>query len=139
MLGELPPVIGVIKIDLLALYKFVDALGGYMDVSFNGNWHQVARILGLAYEHHETVKEVYKEYIGMIKVYYEEAKRMQGKPGIVAGNGRGTADIEGPQVDATMDAEVGETLSHLAKAENSHQKFTMVPHEHTSYSQKAMH
>ena len=35
---------------------------------------------------------------------------MQGKPGIVAGNGRGTADVEGPQVDATMNAKVGETL-----------------------------
>ena len=36
VLGELPPTVGVIKVDLLALYKFVDALGGYMDVSLNG-------------------------------------------------------------------------------------------------------
>ena len=34
VLGKLPPVVGVIKIDLLGLYKFVDALGGYMDVTF---------------------------------------------------------------------------------------------------------
>ncbi|GJW06887.1 ARID DNA-binding domain-containing protein [Tanacetum coccineum] len=65
VLGELPPVIGVIRIDLLGLYKFVDVLGGYMNVTFNDKWYQVAKLLGLAYEHHETVKEVYKEYIGM--------------------------------------------------------------------------
>nr|GEY47407.1 ARID DNA-binding domain-containing protein [Tanacetum cinerariifolium] len=38
VLRELPPVIGVIKIDLLGLYKFVDAMGGYMNVTFNNNW-----------------------------------------------------------------------------------------------------
>lgn len=79
VLGELPPTVGVIKIDLLALYKFVDALGGYMNVSFNGNWHQLTKILGLAYEHQETVKEIY-EYIGLVKLYYVEAKRVQGEP-----------------------------------------------------------
>nr|GFB28313.1 ARID DNA-binding domain-containing protein [Tanacetum cinerariifolium] len=35
VLGELPPVIGVIRIDLLGLFKFVDAMGGYMNVTFN--------------------------------------------------------------------------------------------------------
>lgn len=42
----------------------------------------------------------------MVKIYYEEAKRVQGKPDDVAGNGRGTADIHGPQVDAQVDADV---------------------------------
>ncbi|GJZ32829.1 kinase-like domain, phloem protein 2-like protein [Tanacetum coccineum] len=61
VLGELPPVIGVIRIDLL-------------------------------------VKEVYKEYIGMVKVYYEEAKRSrQEEPRDVAVNCRGTAGSERPQ------------------------------------------
>nr|GFB15525.1 bulb-type lectin domain-containing protein [Tanacetum cinerariifolium] len=69
VLGELPPVIGVIRIDLL-----------------------VAKILGLAYEHHETVEEVYKEYIGMGKVYYKEANRSRhGEPRDIAVNYRGTA------------------------------------------------
>ena len=104
VLGDLPPVIGVIKVDLLGLYKFVDTLGGYMDVTFNKKWNQVAMLLGLAHENHETVREVYKEYIGMIKVYYEEAKRMQGKPEDVARDGRSTA---GPRVDA-QDAKVQE-------------------------------
>ena len=36
----------------------------------------------------------------------------------MAGNGRGTADIEGPQVDATMDAEVGETLDGTPRKRN---------------------
>ncbi|GJS36312.1 hypothetical protein Tco_0534694 [Tanacetum coccineum] len=72
VLGELPPVIGVIRIDLL-------------------------------------VKEVYKEYIGMVKVYYEEAKRSRhGEPGDVAVNCRGTAGRERPQVSAKINAEVEE-------------------------------
>nr|GEZ85051.1 ribonuclease H-like domain, reverse transcriptase, RNA-dependent DNA polymerase [Tanacetum cinerariifolium] len=81
------------------LYKFVDAMGGYMNVTFNNKWYQVAKFLGLAYEHHETVKEVDKEYIGMVKVYYEEAKRSRhGEPRDVAVNCRGTAGRERPQV-----------------------------------------
>ena len=116
VLGKLPPVIGVIRIDLLGMYKFVDALGGYMEVTFSDKWNQVASLLGLAYEHHETVKEVYKEYIGMVKVYYEEAKRsMHGKPKSVAENGRGTADIEGPRVIVNKDAEVQEMLDETPK------------------------
>ncbi|GJV78060.1 ARID DNA-binding domain-containing protein [Tanacetum coccineum] len=109
VLGELPPVIGVIRIDLLGLYKFVDAMGGYMNVTFNDEWDQVANILGLASKHHETVKEVYKEYIGMMKVYYEEAKRSrQGKPEDVAASCSGTAGKERPQVNAKTNAEVEE-------------------------------
>nr|GEX66236.1 bulb-type lectin domain-containing protein [Tanacetum cinerariifolium] len=76
-------------------------MGGYMNVTFNDKWYQVAKILGLAYEHHETVKEVYKEYIGMVKVYYEEAKRSRhGEPRDVAVNCRGTAGRERPQMKA---------------------------------------
>ncbi|GJW72335.1 bulb-type lectin domain-containing protein [Tanacetum coccineum] len=74
VLGELPPVIGVIKIDLLGLYKFVDDLGGYMNVSLDNKWNEIAKLLGLAQENQEAVKECYKEYIGMVKIYYEEAK-----------------------------------------------------------------
>nr|GFC66754.1 bulb-type lectin domain-containing protein [Tanacetum cinerariifolium] len=88
---------------------FVDAMGGYMNVTFNDKWYQVAKILGLAYKHHETVKEVYKEYIGMVKVYYEEAKRSRhGEPRDVAVNCRGTAGRERPQVSAKINAEVEE-------------------------------
>nr|GEX93575.1 Gag-pre-integrase domain, Gag-polypeptide of LTR copia-type [Tanacetum cinerariifolium] len=107
--GELPPVIGVIRIDLLGLYKFMDAMGGYMNVTFNDKWYQVAKFLGLAYEHHETVKEVYKEYIGIVKVYYEEAKRSRhGEPRDVAVNCRGTVGRERPQVSAKINVEVEE-------------------------------
>ena len=83
-LAELPPIIGAVKIDLLGLYKFVDALGGYMNVSLNNNWHQMAKILGLAYDENEAVKGLYQEYIGMIKVYFEEAKRMENEPKVAS-------------------------------------------------------
>nr|GEX84487.1 bulb-type lectin domain-containing protein [Tanacetum cinerariifolium] len=116
VLGELPPVIGVIRIDLLGLYKFVDAMGGYMNVTFNDKWYQVAKFLGLTYEHHEIVNEVYKEYIGMVKVYNEEAKRSRhGEPRDVAVNCRGTAGRERPQVSAKINAEVEEMLDETPR------------------------
>ncbi|GJS52126.1 ARID DNA-binding domain-containing protein [Tanacetum coccineum] len=98
VLGELPPVIGVIKVDLLGLYKFVDNLGGYMNVEFNNQWSEIAILLGLTQEDRDAIKEYYKEYIGMVKVYYEEAKRSrQVRPGIVVG-------LEAPQAFARTSA-----------------------------------
>ncbi|GJX30995.1 hypothetical protein Tco_0240850 [Tanacetum coccineum] len=62
-----------------------------------------------SYKDQEAVKECYKEYIGMVKIYYEEAKRSRhGEPGDVAVNCRGTAGKERPQADARIDAEVEE-------------------------------
>ncbi|GKE64922.1 hypothetical protein Tco_1519083 [Tanacetum coccineum] len=59
----------------------------------------------------EAVKECYKEYIGMVKIYYEEANRSRhGEPGDVAVNCRGTAGKERPHADARIDAEVEEML-----------------------------
>ncbi|GKC31192.1 ARID DNA-binding domain-containing protein [Tanacetum coccineum] len=103
--GDLPPVIGVIKVDLLGLYKFVDDLGGYMSVSLNNKWNEIAKLLGFAHENQEAVKECYKEYIGMVKVYYEEAQRSKhGRPGEnVVGTSSGTAWEKGkPQALAGM-------------------------------------
>ncbi|GKD83568.1 ARID DNA-binding domain-containing protein [Tanacetum coccineum] len=96
--------------DLLALYKFVDDMGGYMIVSLDKKWGKVAKLFGLGQEHQDEVKELYKEYIGMAKVYYEEAKRSKhGKPGIVGENCIGDAGNGRPQGDARMeDAEVEE-------------------------------
>nr|GEU76764.1 ARID DNA-binding domain-containing protein [Tanacetum cinerariifolium] len=113
VLGELPPVIGVIKVDLLGLYKFVDDLGGYMNVSFNNKWNEIAKLLGLAQENQEVVKECYKEFIGMVKIYYEEAKRSkQERPGKeVVGNDRGTVGLKEPQAFAGMNAEIGNSLN----------------------------
>nr|GEW37471.1 ARID DNA-binding domain-containing protein [Tanacetum cinerariifolium] len=97
VLGKLPPVIGVTKVDLLGLYKFMDNLGGYMNVSFNNKWNEIAKLLGVTQENQYVIKECYKEYIGMAKIYYEEAKRTkQEKPRDVVGKGSGTARIKGP-------------------------------------------
>nr|GFB02077.1 ARID DNA-binding domain-containing protein [Tanacetum cinerariifolium] len=104
VLGDLPPVIGVIKVDLLGLYKFVDDLGGYMSVSVNNKWNEIAKLLGLAQENQEAVKECYKEYIGMVKVYYEEAQRSKhGRTEEnVVGTSSGTAWKREPQAFAGM-------------------------------------
>ncbi|GJS65040.1 bulb-type lectin domain-containing protein [Tanacetum coccineum] len=56
-------------------------LGGYMNVSLDNKWNEIAKLLGLAQENQEAVKECYKEYIGMAKRYYEGATRTkQEKP-----------------------------------------------------------
>ncbi|GKE11179.1 ARID DNA-binding domain-containing protein [Tanacetum coccineum] len=104
VLGDLPPVIGVIKVDLLGLYKFVDDLGGYMSVSLNNKWNEIAKLLGLAQKNQEAVKECYNEYIGMVKVYYEEAQRSKhGRPGEnVVGTRSGTAWKREPRAFAGM-------------------------------------
>ena len=41
-LDEIPPKIGVIKIDLLALHKQVDSLGGYVAVTLSNKWGVIA-------------------------------------------------------------------------------------------------
>ncbi|GJR00693.1 hypothetical protein Tco_0523677 [Tanacetum coccineum] len=60
----------------------------------------------------EAVKECYKEYIGMVKIYYEGAQRSkQGRPGEdVVGNSSGTAWIKEPQAFAKMSVEIEDTL-----------------------------
>nr|GFD11232.1 bulb-type lectin domain-containing protein [Tanacetum cinerariifolium] len=81
---------------------------GYMNVSFNNKWNEIAKLLGLAQENQEVVKECYKEFIGMVKIYYEEAKRSKqersGKE--VVGKDRGTVRLKEPQAFAGMNAEI---------------------------------
>nr|GFC02249.1 hypothetical protein [Tanacetum cinerariifolium] len=62
-------------------------------------------------ENQDAIKECYKEYIGMEKIYYEEAKRTkQEKPGDVVGKGSGTTGIKGPQAVVDVIAEIGDSL-----------------------------
>ncbi|GJT74018.1 ARID DNA-binding domain-containing protein [Tanacetum coccineum] len=42
VLGDLPPVIEVVKVDLLGLYKLVDNLGGYIGVKMESNMDDTA-------------------------------------------------------------------------------------------------
>ncbi|GJT78656.1 hypothetical protein Tco_1045381 [Tanacetum coccineum] len=67
---------------------------------------------GSAQGDQEAVKECYKEYIGMVKIYYEGAQRSkQGRPGEdVVGNSSGTAWIKEPQAFAKMSFEIEDTL-----------------------------
>ncbi|GJU11762.1 ribonuclease H-like domain-containing protein [Tanacetum coccineum] len=68
------------------------------DCWFNNKWNKVAHLLGSTQEDYEAVKECYKEYIGMVKIYYEGAQRSkQGRPGEdMVGNSSGTAWIKEP-------------------------------------------
>ncbi|GKB71311.1 bulb-type lectin domain-containing protein [Tanacetum coccineum] len=120
--GSLPPVIGVTKVDLLGLYKFVDSLGGYMDITLNNKWNKVAHLLGLAQEDQEAVKECYKEYIGMVKICYEGTQRSkQERPGEdVVRNSRGTAWIKEPQAFAKISVEATRK-QQMRKEKQAHQ------------------
>ncbi|GKB12242.1 hypothetical protein Tco_0846165 [Tanacetum coccineum] len=71
-----------------------------------------SRAKGSAQGDQEAVKECYKEYIGMVKIYYEGAQRSkQGRPGEdVVGNSSGTAWIKEPQAFAKMSVEIEDTL-----------------------------
>nr|GEV78178.1 bulb-type lectin domain-containing protein [Tanacetum cinerariifolium] len=125
VLGELPLVIGVTKVDLLGLYKFVDNLGGYMNVSFNNKWNEIAKLLGVTQENQDAIKECYKEYIGMAKIYYEEAKRTkQEKPGDVVGKGSGTVANVIAEIGDSLDGTQGRIAQDDIKVEGSNSVWT---------------
>ncbi|GJV99996.1 hypothetical protein Tco_1555248 [Tanacetum coccineum] len=71
-----------------------------------------SRAKGSAQGDQEAVKECYKEYIGMVKIYYEGTQRSkQGRPGEdVVGNSSGTAWIKEPRAFAKMSVEIEDTL-----------------------------
>ncbi|GKB34437.1 hypothetical protein Tco_0879379 [Tanacetum coccineum] len=67
------------------------------------------RKMSYAYGGKKTRQE--KEYIGMVKSYYEGTQRSrQERPGEVAENSSGTAGIERPQAFARISVEIEDTL-----------------------------
>ncbi|GKA55574.1 hypothetical protein Tco_0754646 [Tanacetum coccineum] len=70
--------------------------------------------MSYAYGGKKTRQE--KEYIGMVKSYYEGTQRSrQERPGEVARNSSGTAGIERPQAFARISVEVEDTLKKISK------------------------
>ncbi|GJU02308.1 bulb-type lectin domain-containing protein [Tanacetum coccineum] len=94
-----------------------DKLKDTKDCWFNNKWNKVAHLLGSTQEDQEAVKECYKEYIGMVKIYYEGAQRLKpGRPGEdMVGNSSGTAWIKEPQAFAKMSVEIEDTLDGTPK------------------------
>ncbi|GKA68707.1 ARID DNA-binding domain-containing protein [Tanacetum coccineum] len=74
-LDEIPPVVGVMEINLLSLYKIVDSLGDYLCVTLGDKWKTVASLQGLTEDDEEAIKGCYKRFIDMVQVYYETAKK----------------------------------------------------------------
>ncbi|GJS11227.1 ARID DNA-binding domain-containing protein [Tanacetum coccineum] len=73
-LDEIPPVVGVMEINLLSLHKMVDNLGGYMCVTLGDKWKTIASLQGLTEDDQKAIKRCYKRFIDMVQVYYETAK-----------------------------------------------------------------
>ncbi|GJT77886.1 ARID DNA-binding domain-containing protein [Tanacetum coccineum] len=71
MLEPLPPVIGDVEIDLLGLYKMINSMGGYLSVTLENKWKEVAVIHGLTEAHEDELKSCYKRTIEMVKCYYD--------------------------------------------------------------------
>ncbi|GKB22198.1 hypothetical protein Tco_0856121 [Tanacetum coccineum] len=68
--------------------------------------------MSYAYGGKKTRQE--KEYIGMVKSYYEGTQRSrQERPGEVAENSSGTAGIERPQAFARISVEVEDALKKI--------------------------
>nr|GEX14118.1 hypothetical protein CTI12_AA420450 [Tanacetum cinerariifolium] len=88
-----------------------------MKIHMDLNNSMPAKLLGLAPEYQEAVKECYKEFIGMVKIYYEEANRSkQERPGKeVVENDRGTVGLKEPQAFAGINAEIGNSLNGTPK------------------------
>ena len=66
VLGQIPPVIGAVRVDLLGLLKMIDSLGGYLSVTFGDKWKKVSTLLGLTEEDEEAMKKCYKQFIEMV-------------------------------------------------------------------------
>ena len=73
-LDEVPPVVGVMKIDLLALHKIVEGMDGYVAVTLSGKWGKVAQMLGLTIEDGDIIKGCFQKFVDMIVVYYDTAQ-----------------------------------------------------------------
>ncbi|GKE40343.1 ARID DNA-binding domain-containing protein, partial [Tanacetum coccineum] len=101
MLEKIPLVVGVMEINLLSLYKIVDSLGGYLCVTLGNKWKTVASIQGLTdNDDGEAIKGCYRNFIDMVQVYYETAKKtwFEKEPkGNVVGSSSGDARVKDPQ------------------------------------------
>ncbi|GJY27481.1 ARID DNA-binding domain-containing protein [Tanacetum coccineum] len=101
MLEKIPPVVGVMEINLLSLHKIVDSLGGYLCVTLGDKWKTVASIQGLTDDDDgEAIKGCYRKFIDMVQVYCETAKKtwFEKEPkGNVVGSSSGDARVKDPQ------------------------------------------
>ena len=96
---EIPPTIGNIKIDLLALHKAVENLGGYVAVSLSEQWSTIAYLQGLTTKEGDTIKECFKQFIYLIMVYHDTAQITwtTDKPSKEIGESSWTAERRYPQ------------------------------------------
>ena len=65
VLNKIPPTIGVIEIDLLALHKMVDSIEGYVAVTLSNKWGTIAQMQGLTTEEAYAVKACFKKFIDL--------------------------------------------------------------------------
>ncbi|GKB98353.1 ARID DNA-binding domain-containing protein [Tanacetum coccineum] len=112
-LDEIPPVVGVMEINLLSLHKIVDNLGGYLCVTLGDKWKTIASLQGLTEDDQEAIKGCYKRFIDMVQVYYETAKKpwYEKKPKEdVVESSSGNARVKDPQGKEKDDAGKEEAL-----------------------------
>nr|GFA92397.1 bulb-type lectin domain-containing protein [Tanacetum cinerariifolium] len=99
-IDEIPPVVGVMEINLLSLHKIIDNLGGYLCVTLGEKWKTVAGLQGLTYDDGEAIRDCYKKFIDMVQVYYETAEKpwYERKPkNDVVESSSGNAMVKDPQ------------------------------------------
>nr|GEV03302.1 bulb-type lectin domain-containing protein [Tanacetum cinerariifolium] len=112
-LDKIPPRVGMMEINLLSLHKIIDNLGGYLCVTLGDKWKTVAGLQGLTEDDEEAMRDCYKRFIDMVKVYYETAERpwYEKKPGNEVGeSSSGTTKEKEPQGTDKDKAGIEETL-----------------------------
>nr|GEX17209.1 ARID DNA-binding domain-containing protein [Tanacetum cinerariifolium] len=100
LIDEIPPVVGVMEINLLSLHKIIDNLRGYLCVTLGDKWKIVAGLQGLTDDDEEAIKDCYKKFIDMVQVYYETAEKpwYERKPkNDVVESSSGIAKVKNPQ------------------------------------------
>ncbi|GJX95686.1 ARID DNA-binding domain-containing protein [Tanacetum coccineum] len=120
VLEQIPPIIGVVKIDLLGLHKMVDSLGGYLSVTLGNKWKKVAELHGLTEDDEEAIKKCYKKFIEMVQVYYETAEKPwhEKKPvENVVDSSISYARVKDPQGCGKASAGMGEALEGTMNSE----------------------
>ncbi|GKA71614.1 DNA helicase [Tanacetum coccineum] len=105
-------------VDRIFEKKVSDYINFVRDSTTFGAVTAVSNFIILTHDDEEAVKECYKEYIGMVKIYYKEAQRSkhdEGPKGEVVGNSSGTAHVKDPLGYAGMSVEIGCALEGTPK------------------------
>lgn len=96
-LDNIPPIFGVIEMNVLSLFKIVESLGGYFSVTLSNKWGIIAKLQGLTNEDSEAVRNCYKKFIDLILIYHDTTRVPQGEKPLEVGESSKLVEARDPQ------------------------------------------